>query len=217
MGIGNRKPPFHDHLLIFNILNGTRLEITSLIPACYAELLEKCRHFNPEDHPTAKEVQKLIRKMLEKDETTNCSKVIIHPGAVYTNRLLTAQMVDSSTEHAFCNFCLSELVLNENDKQASPTYKSISCPNCRERVNSLNFKISKYLTRLIGSLKIRCENRGCEWVGSCLDLDLHKDRCSQMIVSCPNKCRGCPWEFIRENMENHVKVCNYRVAQCTIS
>ncbi|KAG9292252.1 hypothetical protein G9A89_023972 [Geosiphon pyriformis] len=57
------KPPFHDrshdHSLVMDILyNGIRPEITSpLIPPCYAELIEKCWDVNPENRPTAEELE----------------------------------------------------------------------------------------------------------------------------------------------------------------
>ncbi|KAG9298462.1 hypothetical protein G9A89_003685 [Geosiphon pyriformis] len=122
------KPPFHDcphdAILIMNILNGARPEIASpLIPPCYAGLIKKCWNPSPSNRPTAQEVyndlyqfwkvlrdnksinerlqfeesDKVVKEMLN-DETTNYSTTIIHPEAVYTSRLLTAQMIDFSTE-----------------------------------------------------------------------------------------------------------------------
>ncbi|KAG9292732.1 hypothetical protein G9A89_008320 [Geosiphon pyriformis] len=114
------KPPFHDrshdYLLIMDILNGIRPEITSpFIQPSIAEIIVKCWDVNPENRPTAFELgkkfeefevwnsefvesDKYIREMLKKDSTTNYSTTRIHPGAVYTSRLLTAQMVDFSKE-----------------------------------------------------------------------------------------------------------------------
>ncbi|KAG9292314.1 hypothetical protein G9A89_009126 [Geosiphon pyriformis] len=118
------KPPFHDrshdHLLIMDIFNGARPEITSpFIPSSIAKLIEKCWDANPLNRPTAKEVyDKLnelhpyysefctsndyLRKMVKQDSTTNYSTTTtttrIHPGAVFTSRVLTAQIVDFSNE-----------------------------------------------------------------------------------------------------------------------
>ncbi|KAG9300678.1 hypothetical protein G9A89_023476 [Geosiphon pyriformis] len=114
------KPPFydysHDAILIMAILNGARPEINSpLIPLSIAEIIEKCWDNNPDNRPATREVErklwelkdkyknrfkrwiyfgksnKLLRKLVENDEIT------IHPGAIYTSRLLTAQMVNFST------------------------------------------------------------------------------------------------------------------------
>ncbi|KAG9291251.1 hypothetical protein G9A89_021753 [Geosiphon pyriformis] len=62
------KPPFHgrshDHLLIMDILNGQRPETTSpLIPPCIAEIIEKCWDTNPENRPTAKEVDNKLEEL----------------------------------------------------------------------------------------------------------------------------------------------------------
>ncbi|KAG9292315.1 hypothetical protein G9A89_009127 [Geosiphon pyriformis] len=118
------KPPFHDfshdHFLIMAILNGQRPKITSpLIPPSIAKIIKKCWDVNPENCPTAREVGaegddstikplgiflqyiQIFKKTKKRDEiakpSTDCSRVIIHPGAVYTSRLLTAQMIDLST------------------------------------------------------------------------------------------------------------------------
>ncbi|KAG9300751.1 hypothetical protein G9A89_023549 [Geosiphon pyriformis] len=104
------KPPFHDcphdEILIMAILNGQRPNITSpLIPPPIAEIIIKCWDPNPKNRPTAIEFKrwiyfgksnKLIRKTAKNDSTT--TKIGIHPEAVYTSRLLTAQMVNFSTE-----------------------------------------------------------------------------------------------------------------------
>ncbi|KAG9305873.1 hypothetical protein G9A89_016525 [Geosiphon pyriformis] len=126
------KPPFHDrshdHLLIMDILNGQRPEITfPLIPPSIAEIIIKCWDVNPKNRPTAEEVlekllelsriherylfkvstdevsktvcrqflesENYIKGMLKNDATTT---TLIHPEAVYTSRLLTAQIVDFS-------------------------------------------------------------------------------------------------------------------------
>ncbi|KAG9292731.1 hypothetical protein G9A89_008319 [Geosiphon pyriformis] len=119
------KPPFHDrshdHLLIMDILNGARPKITSpLIPPCIAEIIVKCWDVNPKNRPAAKQVNEAlwelgeiywnstekskqfleseiyVFEMLMNDSTTTTNPTHIHPGAVYTSRLLTAQMVDFS-------------------------------------------------------------------------------------------------------------------------
>ncbi|KAG9285211.1 hypothetical protein G9A89_004426 [Geosiphon pyriformis] len=140
------KPPFydrsHDHLLIIDILNGIRPEITfPLIPPRIAEIIITCWDVNPENRPTAREVwsklltllgmyerfrdknstdeelgpqflesDKYVKEMAESDDstTTNQSTTTmtttttrIHPGAVYTSRVLTLQMIDFSKEFVF--------------------------------------------------------------------------------------------------------------------
>ncbi|KAG9292728.1 hypothetical protein G9A89_008316 [Geosiphon pyriformis] len=124
------KPPFydcsHDHILIMAILNGQRPKITSpLIPPSIAEIIVKCWDVNPENRPTAFElrktfeelVNKLVRKLkgwnfevLESDkyvfemlnnDSTTTTTTRIHPGAVYTSRLLTLQIIEETKEFVY--------------------------------------------------------------------------------------------------------------------
>ncbi|KAG9298478.1 hypothetical protein G9A89_003946 [Geosiphon pyriformis] len=115
----------HNAVLIIAILNGKRPEITSpLIPPCYAKIIEKCWDDDPKNRPTAEEVvknlfeirgfsshkpkwleffesDKFVREMRKNHETTkdspkSCPITTIHPGAVYTSRLLTLQLIKES-------------------------------------------------------------------------------------------------------------------------
>ncbi|KAG9300796.1 hypothetical protein G9A89_023594, partial [Geosiphon pyriformis] len=115
----------HDEILIMAILNGQRPNITSpFIPPPIAKLIKRCWDANSKNRPTARELtekfmelnllykfnninnrfkrwiyfgksNRLIRKIAKNDSTT--TKIAIHPEAVYTSRLLTAQMVNFST------------------------------------------------------------------------------------------------------------------------
>ncbi|KAG9300784.1 hypothetical protein G9A89_023582 [Geosiphon pyriformis] len=118
------KPPFHDYphdeILIMAILNGQRPNITSpLIPPSIGKLIKKCWDANSKNRPTAEEIWKKSGKLgnlynnifkrwiyfrtikfsksiqpLKK--TMKHDKKIIHTGAVYTSRPLTAQMIHFS-------------------------------------------------------------------------------------------------------------------------
>src|SRR5438132_5977592 len=54
------KKPFHgrshDQYLMLDILNGERPQITDDTPESYAELMKRCWDHNPENRPTAKEI-----------------------------------------------------------------------------------------------------------------------------------------------------------------
>src|SRR4051794_10839899 len=60
------KKPFHDrphnHLLISDILNGIRPQVTDDTPEFYAELMKKCWDHSPENRPTAREICNCLRK-----------------------------------------------------------------------------------------------------------------------------------------------------------
>ena len=60
------KKPFHDrehnHYLISDILKGERPQITNDTPEFYAELMKKCWDHNPENRPTAVEIEGCLYK-----------------------------------------------------------------------------------------------------------------------------------------------------------
>ena len=114
------KKPFHDrphnHLLISNILNGERPQITDDTPEFYAELMKKCWDHNPENRPTAKEIKSFLREYwgdyikkekkeivesaeAKRQEIIKSEKFISdiknykhHPGSFYTSRLLNGSI-----------------------------------------------------------------------------------------------------------------------------
>src|SRR5439155_21198363 len=63
------KKPFHDrehnHLLISDILNGIRPQVTDDTPEFYAELMKKCWDHSPENRPTAEEIWKCLEEYNE--------------------------------------------------------------------------------------------------------------------------------------------------------
>ncbi|KAG9292680.1 hypothetical protein G9A89_008266 [Geosiphon pyriformis] len=134
--IATGKPPFHDrshdHFLVMDILyNGLRPKITfPLIPPSIAEIIVKCWDVNPENRPNAREIYEMLMKepvstselsesdkhaqeMAEGDDstTTTTAKTPLHPGAVYTSRLLTLQIIQETKELVYLPEDLSTLTL----------------------------------------------------------------------------------------------------------
>jgi serine/threonine protein kinase len=119
------KKPFHDrphnNLLISDILNGIRPQVTDDTPEFYAELMKKCWDHSPENRPTAKEIKDCLNeyynwlfseeneeifKLAEakRQEIIKSDKFLLdtknykhHPGSFYTSRLLNGliQQVES--------------------------------------------------------------------------------------------------------------------------
>src|SRR2546427_1606248 len=60
------KKPFHDrphnYLLISDLLKGERPQITDDTPKFYAELMKRCWNHNPENRPTAEEINDCLEK-----------------------------------------------------------------------------------------------------------------------------------------------------------
>src|SRR3954454_16027698 len=66
------KKPFHDrehnHLLISDILNGIRPQVTDDTPEFYAELMKKCWDHSPENRPTAGEIRNCLNEYYNGNE-----------------------------------------------------------------------------------------------------------------------------------------------------
>jgi serine/threonine protein kinase len=114
--VATRRQPFanraHDNILAMNICSGIRPEINDQeIPECYINLMERCWDSNPDNRPSATEIEKLIdlfysgenkefieqiekvddyRKInfLSIENNQNDQATTIHPQAFYTSRLL---------------------------------------------------------------------------------------------------------------------------------
>ncbi|CAG8460940.1 2767_t:CDS:2 [Ambispora gerdemannii] len=93
--------------------------------------------------------------------------------AICLDVLQEPTFVECVQEHAFCRSCINELIKSSHGRLSSPS-GTISCPTCRERVNTSSLRVSKFVKRLIGSLNVRCANKECDWVGSCMDQGWHE-------------------------------------------
>ena len=136
------KKPFHDrphnHILISDILKGERPQITDDTPEFYAELMKKCWDHNPENRPTAEEIndclweywynitkeKKEIIKLAEakRQEIIKSDKFMSdtknykhHPESFYTSRALNESIEQagsllniSSTEIQINNLCIND-------------------------------------------------------------------------------------------------------------
>ena len=114
------KKPFydrpHNHLLISDILNGIRPQVTDDTPEFYVELMKKCWDHGPENRPTASEIRDCLVKYCgstnetielaeaKRQEIIKSDKFLLdtknykyHPGSFYTSRLLNEliQQVES--------------------------------------------------------------------------------------------------------------------------
>ncbi|CAG8620119.1 1579_t:CDS:2, partial [Ambispora leptoticha] len=93
--------------------------------------------------------------------------------AICLDVLQEPTFVECVQEHVFCKSCIYELIRSSYSRLTSSN-GTISCPTCRERVNTSNLRVSKFVKRLVGNLNVRCANQGCDWVGSCMDQGRHE-------------------------------------------
>src|SRR6185369_1756399 len=65
------KKPFydrsHNHCLISDILKGERPQITDDTPEFYAKLMKRCWNHNPENRPTAEEIEGCLLDYLDSE------------------------------------------------------------------------------------------------------------------------------------------------------
>ena len=107
------KKPFHDrshnHCLISDILKGERPQITDDTPEFYSKLMKRCWDHNPENRPSAKEIEDCLyqyyygqKKVIIKSAEAKQQEIIKsdefmsdtknykhHPESFYTSRLLS--------------------------------------------------------------------------------------------------------------------------------
>src|SRR4051812_6278411 len=123
------KKPFHDrphnHLLISDILNGIRPQVTDDTPEFYTELMKKCWDHGPENRPTAQEIEDYLYKYCSyHNSITEKNQEIIslaeskrqeiiksdkfqsdtknykhHPGSFYTSRLLNESIEQAESSN----------------------------------------------------------------------------------------------------------------------
>ena len=136
------KKPFHDrphnHLLISDILNGERPQITDDTPEFYSELMKKCWDHNPENRPTADEIYNCLhgyslyvsdipeekKEIIElaEVETIASGKFLSdtknykhHPGSFYTSRLLNELIQQAESSNLSHNYSTPMITKDNND------------------------------------------------------------------------------------------------------
>ena len=137
------KKPFHDrehnHLLISDILNGIRPQVTDDTPEFYAELMKKCWDHNPENRPTAKEIFDCLLEYLSSVATEEKKEIISlaeakrqeiiksdkflldtknykhHPGSFYTSRLLNESIQQAESSNISSQNFGTSMITKDND------------------------------------------------------------------------------------------------------
>ncbi|XP_064395997.1 TNF receptor-associated factor 5-like [Halichondria panicea] len=121
---------------------------------------------------------------------------------------------DKGCGKIYCRQCITEYK-KKNDK----------CPNCRRLIVTFRDVRSE---RDIQSLKVKCQNSECLWVGELRYLEEHLKTCDYTKLPCPNKCEqmirkrsienSIIWKVIevyRKDLRRHLKTeCPQRQFQC---
>ena len=61
----------HDHILIYQILDGKRPEITDDTPKCFANLMRNCWNPDPSKRPSIMEIHQIFYKWFYRNESNN--------------------------------------------------------------------------------------------------------------------------------------------------
>ena len=84
------------------------------------------------------------------------------------------------------------------------------CPNCRGTPWPKDLSTNTFARRQYGEIKVRCPNRGCEWLGSASLWDSHKSQCEQLVL-----CQfGCGRRVARDDAEGEHAIAAACSAQC---
>ncbi|GAN04346.1 RING finger protein 151-like [Mucor ambiguus] len=107
-------------------------------------------------------------------------------------------------DHMFCSKCITCHVEQQSN-----------CPICTMPLDKNTFQVSKFVTRQVGRLRIKCaySDTGCPWQG--LLSDQHISECEYQPCTCPNADKGCNVTNLnKSNMQHHLKSCLYQTMTC---
>ena len=103
----------------------------------------------------------------------------------------------------FCENCIDESIEKVDD----------SCPICKN--SPFQTTECKTIKKLLAKFKFRCPNIPCDVNPEYSDFLDHLEKCKFRKYHCNNK--GCDFETIeddKEGMENHSKICEYKLINC---
>ena len=103
----------------------------------------------------------------------------------------------------FCKNCLNQYLKHNNNK----------CPISGDKIIK-EPKLIDWVQNSLKLLDIKCKNyeEGCKWIGKYSKYNDHLKQCLKEPTHCINE--GCNKIFLRENLENHIKDCQYRSISC---
>ncbi|KAI8974644.1 hypothetical protein BDB01DRAFT_805880 [Pilobolus umbonatus] len=106
-------------------------------------------------------------------------------------------------DHMFCSQCIHR-----------HTAQQETCPLCFTPLDKTSFQLSKFVSRQISRLRVRClyKEHGCEWQG--LYSDRHSDQCEYKPCVCPNAENGCIESLTEKSLQEHVHQCPYQIMSC---
>ena len=87
------------------------------------------------------------------------------------------------------------------------------CPECKQVSKEPTKVESAYITIRLKKMKCINYTNNCTWKGRCAEYAEHiLNKCPKEIINCPFK--GCIIKLRREEMEEHMKICDYMEIAC---
>jgi len=110
-------------------------------------------------------------------------------------------------EHIMCGKCLERYEHDQivktkgNDEEKDAIFY---CSICQEPYLPEKKTPVKSLDRIIQTkIPVKCEQKGCEWIGCIIDYKIHKEKCEFVSIQCAYFDVGCNAKVIRGNLEAH--------------
>ena len=106
--------------------------------------------------------------------------------------------------HIFCKKCILASIKNNPH-----------CPQSHEPIVESELNNMGFIEKILEKQTIYCKNKenDCNWVGKYQFLENHlKINCPKHIINCGNY--GCKESILREDSENHLKDCQFRLVPC---
>lgn len=116
--------------------------------------------------------------------------------------ILNKPVIDSCG-HTFCYFCYHQYLLTNN-----------LCPISSRVLPQKPVHVT-LIENIINNQFIKCNNNalGCEWQGRVSELNQHlSEDCMNQTIYCIFS--GCRVQFLREFLDEHLYICDYRESKC---
>ena len=91
---------------------------------------------------------------------------------------------------------------------------SSRCPSCQQLISLDKIVDAKNLEKEIQMLEVYCTNKekGCDWMGTLRDFQVHVELCEFLSIDCPN---GCDAKFEKRFLSKHQNEdCSKRTILC---
>ena len=129
-------------------------------------------------------------------------KVFICP---ICQHLITGHTSDEEG-HLFCYNCIMDYLQKSSTK---------ICPINGEKHTIRNINMIDTISVLYKTMILKCPNKGCNWENIFSLLPDHlNNECPKEKIPCNNSNLGCKEFIVKENMQKHLDICEYRKINC---